>query len=63
MLKGDDFEDWIEIVSPQALLFQMEKNKENFLKPGYSCIIVRELTQLVIRGALEAFAADNENAF
>jgi hypothetical protein len=41
----------------------MEKNKENFLKPGYLYIIVRELTPLVIREALEAFAVDKEDAF
>jgi predicted kinase len=41
----------------------MEKNKENFLERGYPCIIVCELTLLVIRETLEAFAADKEDAF
>jgi len=62
-LEGDDFEYWVEIVTPQALFSHMEKNKENFLEPGYPYIIVRELTPLVIREALEAFAVDKEDAF
>jgi hypothetical protein len=62
-LEGDDFEYWVEIATPQALSFHMEKSKENFLKPGYPCIIVRELTTLVIREALEAFVVDKEDAF
>ena len=41
----------------------MEKNKENFIEPGYPCIIVHELTPSVIREALEAFAVDKEDAF
>jgi hypothetical protein len=62
-LEGDDFEYWVEITTPQALSFHMEKNKENFIEPGYPCIIVRELTPLVIREALEAFTVDKEDAF
>ena len=57
-LEGDDFEYWVEIATPQALSSHMEKNKENFIEPGYPCIIVHELTPLVIREALEAFAVD-----
>ena len=62
-LEGDDFEYWLEIAAPQALSSHMEKNKENFIEPGYPCIIVYELTPLVIRKALEAFAVNKEDAF
>ncbi len=41
----------------------MEKNKKNFIEPGYPSIIVHELRPLVIREALEAFAVDKEEAF
>lgn len=58
-----DVDYWIEIATPQALSSQTEKNKENFLEPGYPCLIVRELTPLVIREALEAFVVDREDAF
>ena len=62
-LEGDDFEYWVEVPTPQALSSHMKNNKENFIEPGYPSIIVRELTLLVIREALEAFAADKEDAF
>ena len=52
-LEGDDFEYWVEIATAQALSSHMEKNKENFIEPGYPCIIVRD-----IREALKAFAVD-----
>ena len=58
-LEGDDFKYWVEIAAPQALSSHMEKNQENFIKPGYPY----ELTPLVIREALEAFAVDQEDAF
>ena len=62
-LKGDDFEYWVEIATPQALSSYIEKNKKNCIEPGYPYIIVHELTPLVIREALEAFAVDKEDAF
>jgi hypothetical protein len=62
-LEGNDFEYWVEIATPQALSSHMENNKENFLEPEYTFIIVRELTPLVIRETLEAFSVDKENAF
>ena len=58
-----DFDYWIEIVTSQILFSHIEKNKENFIKPGYTCVSVRELTLLVIRKALEVFAVDKEEAF
>jgi hypothetical protein len=62
-IEGDDFEYWVEIVTPHALSSHMENNKENFLEPEYTFIFVRELTPLVIRETFEAFSVDKENAF
>ena len=62
-LEDDDFEYWVEIATPKALSYHMEKNKQNFIEPGYPCIIVNELTPVVIREALEAFAVEQEDAF
>jgi len=62
-LEGNDFEYWVEIATPQALSSHMKKNKENFIEPGYPCIIVHELTPLVTREALEVFTVDKEDAF
>ena len=54
-LEGDDFEYWVEIATPQALSSHMEKNKENFIEPGYPCIIVHELTHLLVSNHTQDF--------
>ena len=36
---SDGFGYVVEFTIPQALSSHMEKNKENFLEPGYLCII------------------------
>jgi hypothetical protein len=58
---NDNFEYWVEIVTPFALASMMEK--DNFIQPGYPYIIVRELTPVIIREALEAFAGEREDAY
>lgn len=62
-LEDGDFEYWVEVTTPQALSSEMEETNRNFVKPGYPFIIVRELTLMVIRETLEAFAAEKEDAF
>lgn len=62
-LENDDFEYWVEVATPQALSFSMDKEGKNFLEPAYPYIIVRELTPVIIREALEEFVSDKDDAF
>jgi hypothetical protein len=62
-LEGDDFQYWIEITTPENLISGMEREKKNFVKPGYPVIIVRELSRSVILEALEEFATAADDDF
>jgi len=43
------------ISTPQNLLQEMEEEKTNFVEPGTLTIIVKELTDEIIREAIEAY--------
>lgn len=58
---GDDY--FFEVTTPQTLVSDMEKCKDNFLRPDYPFLIVRELTPMVIKEALEEFISEREDAF
>lgn len=59
--EGDDFEYWVEVATPETLSSEMKRTKETFFEPTYPFIIVRELTPVVIREAIEAFANKEED--
>jgi hypothetical protein len=59
----DDFEYLFEVTTPQALASHMDERKQRFLEPLYPFIIVRELTSVVIKEALEAFIIEEEDGF
>ena len=48
-----NFQYWLEVATPQALVSYMAETKQKFLKPLYPFIIVRELTSTVIKEAIE----------
>ena len=62
-LEGDDKTYWFEFVTPQALTSEMERKKKNFIEANYPSIVVKELTPLVMKEALESFFAQEENGF
>lgn len=49
----------IVVCTPGNLLNQMEENKLNFITPDTPTIIVKELTEKIIREAIEIYAEDD----
>jgi len=49
----------ITILTPQYLTWLMSKDKVNFIEPGFSFIIVEELTGAIIRKVIREYAKDN----
>jgi len=62
-LEDDDSKYWLEVTTPQALASHMNERKQKFLEPIYPFIIVRELTSVVIKEAIEAFIIEEEDGF
>ncbi len=51
----DGFCYLVEVTTPQFLSTIMESENNSFLLPDYPCIIVSELTDDIIRAAIESF--------
>ena len=49
----------ITILTPQYLTWLMSRDKVNFIKPGFSFIIVEKLTGAIIRKVLREYAKDD----
>lgn len=49
----------IPVRTPQDVLEEMKQEKTNFVKPGTPNIIVKKLTEEIIREAIEAYAEDD----
>jgi hypothetical protein len=62
-LENDNSRYWFEVITPQALISDMEEKNQKFFDPSYPFIIVQELTETVIKEALEAFINEDENSF
>jgi hypothetical protein len=62
-LEGDESKYFLEAVTPTNLIALMQKEKKNFVGPGYPLLIVNELSPSVIREALEEFATDSDDDF
>lgn len=59
----DDDDYLFEIATPEALVSYMKERKQNFLEPLYPFIIVRKLTPMIIKEAIEAFIIEREDGF
>ena len=62
-LENDDSKYLLEITTPQALASHMDERKQRFLEPMYPFIIVRELTSVVIKEAIELFIIEEKDGF
>ena len=49
----------MNVVTPQDLLDEMNQEKSNYIEPGAVQIIVKKLTEEIVREAIEAYAEDN----
>ncbi len=46
---------FLEIATPNSFIFDMERENKNFINPAYPCVIVREMTEDIIRQTLEEY--------
>jgi hypothetical protein len=60
---NDQFHYLVEVATPQYLSSLMEKFNSKFVSPSYPCIIVAELTDQVIRAAIQAFMDEEDNLY
>jgi len=59
----DEFSYLVEVTTPQFLSALMEREKSDFLSPGYPYIIVSKLTDDIIKASIESFINTEKNLY
>ena len=55
----DGYTHTVVVATPKNIEFLMNKEKREFLEPGYPFILVQKLTKRIITEAIEAYASDD----
>ena len=59
----DGFSYLVEVATPQFLSALMEREKSDFLSPGYPYIIVSKLTDDIIKASLQSFINTKNDSY
>ena len=59
----DGFSYLVEVATPQFLSALMEREKSDFLSPGYPYIIVSKLTDDIIKASLQSFITTKNDSY
>ena len=59
----DGFSYLVEVTTPQFLSALMEREKSDFLSPGYPYIIVSKLTDDIIKASLQSFINTKNDSY
>lgn len=60
---GKEFLYLVEVTTPQFLVRMMKKDEHTFLEPDYPSIIVSQLTDEIIKTAIQAYIEEDDNVY